>query len=66
MLLKDMRPMLLEVNASPSMRIDYEKEVAPGISEKLHSPVDEEIKRPLIRDTLRIIAPRKKMIRSSK
>ena len=30
LLLQDLRAMLLEVNANPSMRIDYEKDVSPG------------------------------------
>lgn len=53
-------PMLLEVNANPSLRIDFEQEIAPGIYEYVHSPVDEEIKRPLVMDTLILAAPRHK------
>ena len=54
----DGKPVLLEVNANPSLRIDFEHEVAPGILEHIHSPVDEEIKRPLVMDTLLLVAPR--------
>ena len=61
LLLDSLKPMLLEVNANPSLRIDYEKEVAPGITEYLPSPVDEEVKRPMIRDTLLLVAPKKKL-----
>ena len=55
---EDGQPILLEVNANPSLRIDFEHEVAPGIPEYIHSPVDEEIKRPLVMDTLLLVAPR--------
>ena len=51
------KPYLLEVNANPSLRIDYEKEVALGICEYVHSPVDEEIKKPLVMDTLIMVTP---------
>ena len=54
-----LKPILLEVNANPSLRLDYEHEVSPGIVESKPSPVDEEIKIPLIKDTLRIIKPGK-------
>ncbi|XP_064649478.1 tubulin polyglutamylase TTLL11-like isoform X2 [Lineus longissimus] len=58
LLLDDLKPVLLEVNANPSLRIDYEHEVSPGVTEYYNSAVDEEIKQPLIRDTLLVIAPR--------
>ena len=51
-------PVLLEVNACPSLRLDYEHEVSPGVCEYVSSPVDEEIKKPLVMDTLLLIAPR--------
>ena len=57
--------MLLEVNANPSLRIDYEQEVSLGIVENVHSPVDELIKRPLVMDTLLVMAPRTKARRSA-
>ena len=53
--------MLLEINASPSLRIDSEVEVAPGVPEYVPSPKDEEAKIPLIRDTLIMMAPRAKL-----
>ena len=59
LLMQDLKPMLLEVNSSPSLRIDYEKEIALGIAEKVISPVDDEVKRTLVLDTLRLIAPPK-------
>ena len=52
---------LLEVNSNPSLRIDYEREVAIGINEYIHSPLDEEIKRPLVAETLQLVAPKNKM-----
>ena len=58
--------MLLEVNSSPSLRIDYEKEVAIGITEKVISPVDDEIKGTLVLDTLRLIAPPKAQLLRNK
>ncbi|XP_038045726.1 tubulin polyglutamylase TTLL11-like [Patiria miniata] len=54
---EDLKPILLEVNANPSLRLDYEKEVAPGVVESHPSPVDEEIKIMLIKDTLRLLKP---------
>ena len=52
-----MKPVLLEVNSSPSMRLDFDHEISPGVYEVLPSPVDEEIKIPLIKDVLRIVRP---------
>ncbi|KAJ6651706.1 hypothetical protein lerEdw1_020696, partial [Lerista edwardsae] len=53
LLMKTLKPVLLEVNANPSMKIEHEKEYIP-------SPVDEDIKVAVIRDTLRLVDPRKK------
>ena len=58
LLLSDGKPMLLEVNSNPSLRIDYEREVLPGIFEYIYSQVDTEIKKPLVHDTLLLVAPR--------
>jgi len=58
LLKSDGMPMLLEVNASPSMRLDCEQEVSPGVVEVVSSPVDEEIKKALVLDTLLLVAPR--------
>ncbi len=57
LLLQDLKPMLLEVNSSPSLRIDYEKEVSVGITERVISPVDAEVKQQLVMDTLRLVIP---------
>ncbi|NXA34850.1 TTL11 polyglutamylase, partial [Eudromia elegans] len=59
LLMKNLKPMLLEVNANPSMRIEHEKELSPGVFENVPSPVDEEVKVAVIRDTLRLVDPQK-------
>ena len=64
LLLDDGQPILLEVNANPSLRIDYENEIGLGIYEYIHSPVDEEIKKPVVYDTLLLAAPRNKLVKS--
>ncbi|XP_067397860.1 tubulin polyglutamylase TTLL11 isoform X2 [Emydura macquarii macquarii] len=60
LLMKNLKPVLLEVNANPSMRIEHEQELSPGVFENVPSPVDEEIKVAVIRDTLRLMDPHKK------
>ncbi|XP_053137914.1 tubulin polyglutamylase TTLL11 [Hemicordylus capensis] len=60
LLMKNLKPILLEVNANPSMKIEHEKEVSPGVFEYLPSAVDEDVKVPVIRDTLRLVDPHKK------
>ncbi|TRY59528.1 hypothetical protein DNTS_012227 [Danionella cerebrum] len=57
LLMKNLKPVLLEVNANPSMRIEHEQEVSPGVFEFVPSPVDEEVKVGVIRDTLRLMDP---------
>ena len=57
----DLKPMLLEVNSGPSLSIECEQEVAPGIFEYLASPKDEEVKRPLVRDALILMVPKEKL-----
>lgn len=57
LLMKNLKPVLLEVNANPSMRIEHEQEVSPGVYEYIPSPVDEEVKVGVIRDTLRLMDP---------
>ncbi|KAM5298510.1 tubulin polyglutamylase TTLL11 [Ctenodactylus gundi] len=60
LLMKNLKPMLLEVNANPSMRIEHEYELSPGVFENVPSLVDEEVKVAVIRDTLRLMDPLKK------
>lgn len=67
-----LKPILLEVNANPSLRIDFDHTNQAGkevidyfrdsstliISGKLihePSPIDEEIKRPLVTETLKLV-----------
>ncbi|XP_076807145.1 uncharacterized protein LOC143450469 isoform X1 [Clavelina lepadiformis] len=58
LLTSDLQAHLLEVNSSPSMGIDAEQEteLGSGIMESVTSIVDEQIKVPLLRDTVRVIA----------
>ncbi|NXY56658.1 TTL11 polyglutamylase, partial [Callaeas wilsoni] len=65
LLMKNLKPMLLEVNANPSMRIEHEQELSPGVFENVPSPVDEEVKVAVIRDTLRLVDPQKKKRRDT-
>ncbi|NXC85161.1 TTL11 polyglutamylase, partial [Cercotrichas coryphoeus] len=60
LLMKNLKPVLLEVNANPSMRIEHEQELSPGVFENVPSRVDEEVKVAVIRDTLRLVDPQKK------
>ncbi|KAM6901070.1 tubulin polyglutamylase TTLL11 [Lycodopsis pacificus] len=60
LLMKNLKPVLLEVNSNPSMRIEHEQEVTPGVFEYVPSPVDEEVKVGVIRDTLRLVDPGRK------
>ncbi|XP_028349359.1 tubulin polyglutamylase TTLL11 isoform X7 [Physeter macrocephalus] len=60
LLMKNLKPILLEVNANPSMRIEHEQELSPGVFENVPSLVDEEVKVAVIRDTLRLMDPFKK------
>ncbi|XP_062937824.1 tubulin polyglutamylase TTLL11 isoform X4 [Cynocephalus volans] len=60
LLTKNLKPILLEVNANPSMRIEHEHELSPGVFENVPSLVDEEVKVAVIRDTLRLMDPLKK------
>ncbi|KAL8589663.1 hypothetical protein ACOMHN_016047 [Nucella lapillus] len=63
LIMKDLTPILLEVNSNPSLSITSEQEVSPGVVEYLPSVKDEEIKRSLIRDTFILIAPKNKYTR---
>ncbi|NXN90121.1 TTL11 polyglutamylase, partial [Bombycilla garrulus] len=65
LLMKNLKPVLLEVNANPSMRIEHEQELSPGVFENVPSPVDEEVKVAVIRDTLRLVDPQKKKRRDT-
>ncbi|XP_029468468.1 tubulin polyglutamylase TTLL11 isoform X2 [Rhinatrema bivittatum] len=60
LLMKNLKPVLLEVNGNPSMKIDHEQELSPGVVEYIPSLVDEEVKVAIIRDTLRLMDPIKR------
>ncbi|CAF1577219.1 unnamed protein product [Rotaria magnacalcarata] len=55
-----LKPILLEVNSNPSLRIDFDKNEAGKIIYQ-PSPIDEEIKRPLVFETLKLALPKKKL-----
>ena len=57
---RKLHPHLLEVNAHPSLRVDFEQPVKPGVVEYVPSPVDMAIKLPAVRDSLKIIAAKLK------
>lgn len=63
LIMRDLKPLLLEVNSNPSLSITAEQEVAPGVVEYMPSAKDEEVKRALIRDTFILIAPKNKYTR---
>ena len=58
---KDLKPILLEVNSSPSLRIDYEEETVPGKVDYYVSKTDLEIKLPIVKDTMSLVWQQKKV-----
>ncbi len=62
LLTKDLKPILLEVNCNPSLRIDYEKEGDNGQLIRHQSPIDVDIKKPLVMDTLKLVVSKEKLI----
>ena len=56
-----LKPVLLEVNANPSLSMTYDREVAPGIYDEVPSAVDKHVKYKLIKETLLLAAPRHKV-----
>jgi hypothetical protein len=53
--------MLIEVNSNPSLRIDYEITNEDGTKTFIPSVIDIEIKKPLVFETLKLIAPKRKL-----
>jgi hypothetical protein len=53
--------MLLEVNCNPSLRIDFLNENQQGKITSIPSPIDRDIKKPLVYETLLMMAPKKKL-----
>lgn len=51
----NLKPYLLEVNSSPSLRIDYEEELNSGRTEFFLSTTDLEIKLPVIKDSMKLV-----------
>ena len=56
-----LKPILLEVNSNPSLRIDYEIEDESGAKMFIPSMIDADIKKPLVLETLKLVAPKKKL-----
>ena len=52
---RNLKPWLLEINANPSLRIDFEEEVSPGIMQSLPSPLDEHVKTIAVADAFRLL-----------
>ncbi|CAF1384706.1 unnamed protein product, partial [Rotaria sordida] len=50
-----LKPILLEVNANPSLRIDFDHVNEAGKLVHEPSPIDEEIKKPLVLETLKLV-----------
>lgn len=58
---KDLKPILLEVNSSPSLKIDHEEELTPGKVEYFVSKTDLDIKLPIVKDAMLLAWQHKKM-----
>jgi len=54
-------PILLEVNANPSLSMTFDKEISPGVVEEVTSLVDKHVKWKLIKETLLLAAPHEKV-----
>ncbi|CAF2158159.1 unnamed protein product [Rotaria magnacalcarata] len=60
-----LKPILLEVNANPSLRIDFDHENEAGKFISQPSPIDEEIKKPLVLETLKLVMRRRNQLEAS-
>ena len=54
LLTEDCKAWLLEINANPSLRIDFESEVSPGITESIPSALDLYVKTMVVEDAIKI------------
>lgn len=61
MLTESLEPILLEVNANPSLYMMHEYPVGPGLFKEVPSKVDKHIKKNLIKETMILAAPRSKV-----
>ena len=52
---RKLKPWLLEINANPSLRIDFEEEIGPGVTQSLPSPLDAHVKSIAVSDALRLL-----------
>jgi len=68
LLTSELEPILLEINSSPSLALTAERETfrGSGLFETTHSAVDEEVKVPLVRDCLRLVAYGEKELDTSR
>lgn len=57
-----LKPILLEINANPSLGMTFDKELSPGVYEEVPSTVDKYVKYKMIKEVLLLAAPRKKVI----
>ena len=56
-----LKPILLEVNANPSLSMTFDKELSPGVYEEIPSAVDKYVKYKMIKEVLLLAAPREKV-----
>ena len=61
MLTDKLKPVLLEVNANPSLGMTFDKELSPGIYEEVPSAVDKYVKYKMIKEVLLLSAPKEKV-----
>jgi tubulin polyglutamylase TTLL11 len=60
LLTQDCRAWLLEINANPSLRIDFEQEVKPGVMQSFPSELDRYVKTKVVEDAIKIAVMKKR------